>query len=484
MPGRRTVLAAAVAALGLLLLHAAISGCDHDEVQHLHGAFLVSQGRVPFRDFLEQRHPLIYYALAPAARAFDGSPRALVFAARALDLVLLGAGLAVFLRLARRHLRDPAATWPILLPLGCFFFARNSMEVRPDPWMAFLCLVALWQWADFLRGGTLRRAALAGLCVGLSIAVLQKALAFAGLLALGTVPFALAGREQRWRALRGGAVAVGAALVPLAALAIAMRRAGLWDDFVFWNYTFNRFYYLATRFDGPSAAAVLAVSVAEDPLLWLGGLAGVWIAVRRYRDLAGKPELALAAAVVIGILASVAKSRWPFSHNLLLMQPALALLAVVALDEIQAARWRAAVGIVLVLLVAKLGVMCFTYDEGHGNFRVQQRILAMTRPADPVAAAPPYNPIFRRDSFFFWYVPVNNAQAFAELCRQTACPAGKLEHDAAAWRTDPPAVVYLPADEPSWAPVGFDAHRSEYRQTDVPGLFERIAPAGSHAERR
>jgi hypothetical protein len=45
-------------------------------------------------------------------------------------------------------------------------------------------------------------------------------------------------------------------------------------------------------------------------------------------------------------------------------------------------------------------------------------------------------------------------------------------------------VVYLPADEPSWAPVGFDAHRSEYRQTDVPGLFERIAPAGSHAERR
>jgi hypothetical protein len=128
--------------------------------------------------------------------------------------------------------------------------------------------------------------------------------------------------------------------------------------------------------------------------------------------------------------------------------------------------------------------MCFTYDEGHGNFRVQQRILSMTGRSDPVAAAPPYNPIFRRDSFFFWYVPLNNAQAFAELCRRTACPAGKLEHDAAAWRTDPPAVVYLPADEPSWAPVGFDAHRAEYRQTDLPGLFERIPPAGSRAERR
>ena len=484
MPGRRTVFAAAVAALALLLLHAAISGCDHDEVQHLHGAFLVSLGKVPFRDFLEQRHPVVYYLLAPAARAFDGSPRALVFAVRAADLVLLAAGVAIFLRLARRQLRDPAATWPILLPLGCFFFARNSMEVRPDPWMALLCLLALWQWAEFLREGGLRRAALAGLCAGLAVAILQKALAFAGLLALGTVPFALAGREQLRRAVRGGAVAAAAALLPMAALVVAVRRAGLWDDFVFWNYTFNRFYYLATRFDGPSAAAILGVSIAEDPLLWLGGLAGLWIAVRRYRDLAARPELGLAAAVVIGILASLAQSRWPFSHNLLLMQPALALLAVVAIEEVQAPRWRAAAGIVLLLLIAKLGVLCFTYDEGHGNFRVQQRILAMTGPADPVAAAPPYNPIFRRDSFFFWYVPVNNAQAYAELCRRTACPPGKLEHDAAAWRTDPPTVVYLPADEPSWAPVGFDSHRAEYRQTDVPGLLQRSAGMDSHVQAR
>src|SRR3989442_1859009 len=189
MPGRRTVLAAAAAALGLLLLHAAISGCDHDEVQHLHGAFLVSQGKVPFRDFLEQRHPVIYFLLAPAARIFDGSPRALVFAVRAADLLLLAAAVAVFLRLARRQLRDPAATWPILVPLGCFFFARNSMEGRPDPWMALLCLLALWQWAEFLREGGLRRAALAGLSTGLAVAILPQALALARLPALGTVPF-------------------------------------------------------------------------------------------------------------------------------------------------------------------------------------------------------------------------------------------------------------------------------------------------------
>src|SRR5438270_916592 len=137
---------------------------------------------------------------------------------------------------------------------------------------AAVAALALWQWAEFLREGGLRRAALAGLCTGLAVAVLQKALAYAGLLALGTVPFALAGKEQLRRALLGAAVAAAAALVPLAALVVAVRRGGLWDGFVFWNYTFNRFYYLATRFDGPSAAAILGVSIAEDPLLWLGGL--------------------------------------------------------------------------------------------------------------------------------------------------------------------------------------------------------------------
>ena len=484
MPGRRTVLATAAAALALLFVHAAISGCDHDEVQHLHGAFLVSQGNLPFRDFLEQRHPVVYYALAPATRLFDGSPHALVFAVRSLDVVLFAAALLVFLRVCRPYVRDPRAVWPLLVPLGCFWLARNSMEVRPDPWMALLCLVALWQWAAYLREGGLRRAAIAGLCVGLAVAVLQKAVAFAGLLALGTLPVALGGRERLVRALRGAAVAVGAAVVPLALLALALWRAGLWQDFVFWNYPFNRFYYLATRFDGPSAAAVLGVSVAEDPLLWIGGLVGLWVAVRQLRSLADQPELALAAAVVIGILASVAVSRWPFSHNLLLMQPALALLAVVAIEELRVPRWRTAASVLLVALVAKVGVLCFTYDEGHGNFRVQERILAMTARTEAVAAPPPYHPIFRRDSFFFWYVPVNNAQAYAELCRLRPCPPGKLEHDLAAWREDPPAVVYLPPDEPSWAPVGFEAHRAEYAETDVPGLWRRTARTAPRAERR
>jgi hypothetical protein len=283
------------------------------------------------------------------------------------------------------------------------------------------------------------------------------------------------------RAAQGGAVALAAAVVPLAILAVVVRQAGLWRDFVFWNYTFNGFYYLATHYEGPSAAAVVGISIGEDPLLWIGGLVGLGVTLRRFRQLGDQPELALCAAVVVGIVASLFQSRWPFSHNLLLMQPALAVLAVAALEELRDPRWRTAAGVLLVLLVAKVGVLCFTYDEGHGNVAIEERILALTEPGEPVAASPPYHPIFRRDSFFFWYVPLNNAQAYLECCRRFGCPPGKVEHDLAAWRIDPPAVVYLPADEPTWAPVGFTAYRNQYRTTDVAGLFVRAPPGDQGA---
>src|SRR6202521_5088871 len=132
MVGARLVHAGLAATFGLLLVHAAISGCDHDEIVHLHVAWLVSNGERPYVDFLEQHHPPAAYLLAPLAHALEGYPRALVFAARSLDLLVLGGTLLAFSAMARRLVRDPRVAWPPLLLAGCFLFLRNSMEVRPD----------------------------------------------------------------------------------------------------------------------------------------------------------------------------------------------------------------------------------------------------------------------------------------------------------------------------------------------------------------
>ncbi len=462
--------------LVLLLVHAARSGCDHDEVEHLHAAWLITQGQKPFRDFVENHPPGVHYLLAPLTRALEGSPRGLVFAARTLDLALLGIALAVFASLARPLLRSRRTGWTAILLLGCFFFVRNSMEVRPDPWMNVLSLIGFWQWCAYLRGGSLGRAAVAGLCFGLATVFLQKAAAFVGLVGVGTM-FALPDRNALVRAAKGAALGVAAAAVPLGAFALAVWRAGYWGDFVFWNYTFNRFYYLEMNPLSPTgAAATVGISIGEDPVLWLPGLFGLAIAARSIFRRRVEPELTAAAAVVVGMLAALFRSNWPFSHNLLLMQPSLALLAAVALDRITSQRWRSLIGALLVLSVVKVGVLSLVYTEGRNAPSIQQLLLASTRPSDPLAVPPPYNPIFRPNAFFFWVVSESFPIAYLECCRRYGCPPGKVDQDRRAWHQRPPIYVYVPEDEPSWAPFEFAQHRGRYRLTNVPGLWQLASP--------
>jgi hypothetical protein len=275
------------------------------------------------------------------------------------------------------------------------------------------------------------------------------------------------------RAAKGAALVVAVAAVPLGAFALAVWRAGYWADFVFWNYTFNRFYSLEMNPLSPAgAAATVGISIGEDPVLWLAGLFGLAIAARSILHRRAQPELTVAASVVVGMLAALFRTRWPFSHNLLLMQPSLALLAAVAVDRITSQRWRSLIAALLLLSVVKVGVLSVVYTEGHNSSSLQQLLLANTRPSDPLAVPPPYNPIFRPNAFFFWFVSDGFSIAYLECCRRYGCPPGKVDQDRRAWDQRPPVYVYSPADEPGWAPFEFAKHRGQYRPTNVPGLWQ------------
>jgi 4-amino-4-deoxy-L-arabinose transferase-like glycosyltransferase len=466
----------------LLIFNAVHSGYDHDEIAYLHASWLVSQGQKPFQDFMEHHHPTLLYLLAPLARLLQGSPRGLVFAARLVNLALLAVVLAVFTAVVRPVLRERHAAWPPLLLLGCYFFVRNSMEVRPDPWMNVLCLTGLWQWLVYLRSeNRLRHAAFAGLCFGAATAFLPKAVFFAGLVGLGTA-LALPNRAAWKQAARGAALALGVALLPLGALVVALWQLGIWNEFVFWNYVFTPFFYWQTHFDGPSALATLLVGVGENTLLWVGGLWGVAVAARSVWRRQAEPEVAIAAVVTLGFIVAMFRTRWPFSHNLLLMQPLLALLTAVVLQRIVGTRLRAAAGVLLLAMVAKVCVLLVVLDEGPAAEAVQRRLLADTALSTPLAVPPPYNPIFRPNAFFFWFNPEYFATAYLELCRLRGEPPRRVEDDRRVWRDHPPIFVYVPEDEPSWAPFEFAQHRGAYFETDLKGLWKLAPGASSHPD--
>ncbi len=461
----------------LLCVQAARSSYDHDEIAYLHASWLVSQGQTPFRDFMEHHHPTLLYLLAPLTAALEGQPHLLVFTARFLDLACLAVLFAVFVAVVRPLVKSRSPAWTALLLLGCFFFLRNSMEVRPDPWMSVLCFLGFWQWTVYLRSpGRLLPAALAGLCLGAAIDFLPKAVPFAFCVALGTA-LALRGRAARAQAARGAGVVVAAALLPVGALALAIVTLGLWDDFVFWTLTFNRFFYLDSQLPGSSALRTLVESVGESPLLWAGGLWGVGWAARAVWRREAVPEVTIAAVVTVGGLIALFLSRWPYGHNLLLVQPMLALLAAVVLDAMEKQRLRNGVRAFLLVMVAKVYVLCLVYTESPGAGVVQARVLAETGPSTPIAVPPPYNPIFRPNAFYFWLIPESFVPAYLDWCRLHGQRPSRVEEDRRAWKLRPPRFVYMAREEASWTPFEFNLHRSAYIPTDVEGLWTLAPPA-------
>ena len=123
---------AAILALAVVLRAGVVLNrrIDPDESQHLHVAWLLAQGRIPYRDFWEHHLPFFHYAMAPVTTWLAERPE-VYFAARALMAAMAAIAVGLTWRLARRLSRD-GAVWAVVVLLFLPQFAETSTETRPD----------------------------------------------------------------------------------------------------------------------------------------------------------------------------------------------------------------------------------------------------------------------------------------------------------------------------------------------------------------
>jgi len=163
---------------GLAAAMVAHANLDPDESQHLHAAWLIAQGRVPYADFWEHHMPLLPYALAPVTRWFAERPE-VYFAGRAIMGLTAAATLGLVYVLGGRLGSGVGAAAVILLAVQ-FRFLQHSIQIRPDgpallTWLATVLMLVRWRERE-LAG----RLWVAGLWLGLTAALTPKA-AFVGL---------------------------------------------------------------------------------------------------------------------------------------------------------------------------------------------------------------------------------------------------------------------------------------------------------------
>jgi hypothetical protein len=105
---------------------------DPGEIEHMHATWHGLAGRLPFVDFFEHHHPLLWYTLAPILAAVGESARTLiVFRLIFLGLTFAIARVTYLLALEIGESRQTARL-AVLLLLSTTTFVSVAIEIRPD----------------------------------------------------------------------------------------------------------------------------------------------------------------------------------------------------------------------------------------------------------------------------------------------------------------------------------------------------------------
>ena len=268
-------------ALGSWLWFTKVRYFDPDELEHLHFAWCISKGMVPYRDFFEHHSPWFHYALAAlmpfyqVGRRFDDA-LAFICLARRIDLTLAAAALALTFLLARLW-RGSCSGWIAIALLAVTpVFARKTFEVRPDVLALVLwlgCLVALVRALSAASLSVRRRAvlfALSGLLLGSAIMTTQKLLVVVPSFAVAMLWYVAAGQGQRWTRVREVGLQFAGFWVPVLLTLVYFWSQGALGAFVHFNFTLN----MNWKFHR-SPLILLNEGFAENPSLLVFGALGL-----------------------------------------------------------------------------------------------------------------------------------------------------------------------------------------------------------------
>ena len=144
-----------------------------DEYEHLHASWLVSIGKVPYRDFLEHHHPLLWYLSAPILSVFYNN--AIVFYVMRLVSALASMLMTYYIYKLILFFGDKKCAWlGVSLYLGHVITLYTFYQFRPDTFMNLCFVMGIYYLFVSLKETSLKKLIYSFLAFTFSFLFLQK----------------------------------------------------------------------------------------------------------------------------------------------------------------------------------------------------------------------------------------------------------------------------------------------------------------------
>ncbi|MBR2274327.1 MAG: hypothetical protein IJ864_05845 [Alphaproteobacteria bacterium] len=132
-PNKITISLFCCCLIGIFLTFVLSSTISVDSMEHLRASYLVSIGEVPYRDFFEHHHPLLWYLWAPFMKILPHHAILVYYSAKAVALSCFGLILWIIYQILKKFLDGAVLFFPFLLVLFSFFpIWYGSSMFKPD----------------------------------------------------------------------------------------------------------------------------------------------------------------------------------------------------------------------------------------------------------------------------------------------------------------------------------------------------------------
>ena len=122
-----------------------------DDLEHIHASWLVWNGQVPYKDFFEHHHPLMWYLFAPIVGMCNRNIT-VFFVIRGIMSLVSFATLYVVYRIIKEFISD-RITGLLAISIYCASFVVQSalVQFKPDLFMQLFFMLAIYYFFRFIR---------------------------------------------------------------------------------------------------------------------------------------------------------------------------------------------------------------------------------------------------------------------------------------------------------------------------------------------